>query len=272
MLKPNNTPSKLTLKYPPALNQILYGPPGTGKTFFTRAMAVKVADAQWYEEQYEELPWSEFHEAVKERYTELVDEGRIDFVTFHQSFSYEEFVEGIRAKEDSGSLSYRVEPGVFKKMCRKAENRSVGATSAGISDQAKVWKVSIDGTGGSKARNHCFDQNEMRIGWGYVGDLSDSGRDPKQIEHFKNEGSNNQNTMLAFAEEAEIGDVILCIASNTSVKAVGVVTGDYVYKKTPAPGTKDYNHCRPVNWLVRDVNIPFNGPEWWQKFHFKNLL
>lgn len=81
---------------PAALNQILYGPPGTGKTFFTCAMAVKVADAEWYEEQYGVLPWSEFHEAVKERYTELVDEGRIDFVTFHQSFSYEEFVEGTR--------------------------------------------------------------------------------------------------------------------------------------------------------------------------------
>ncbi|OED50716.1 hypothetical protein ACH42_00735 [Endozoicomonas sp. (ex Bugula neritina AB1)] len=60
-------------------------------------------------------------------------------------------------------------------------------------------------------------------------------------------------------------------ASNTSVKAVGVVTGDYVYKKTPAPGTKDYNHCRTVNWLVRDVNIPFKDLNGGKNFTLKTF-
>jgi len=56
---------------------------------------------------------------LKVRFDELVKEGRIDVVTFHQSFSYEDFVEGIRAESDvgSGQLRYEVVDGVFKRLC-----------------------------------------------------------------------------------------------------------------------------------------------------------
>lgn len=43
-------------------------------------------------------------------------------VTFHQSYGYEEFIEGLRAQTDeNGSLNYSVEPGTFLKLCRLAE-------------------------------------------------------------------------------------------------------------------------------------------------------
>jgi 5-methylcytosine-specific restriction protein B len=54
--------------------------------------------------------------------TEIIK--RYEFVTFHQSYGYEEFVEGIRpVMEDDvdGEVQYRIEPGIFKKICTRAE-------------------------------------------------------------------------------------------------------------------------------------------------------
>lgn len=47
---------------------------------------------------------------------------RFEFVTFHQSYSYEDFVEGIRPRVDetTGELSYEVVPGVFRRICQRA--------------------------------------------------------------------------------------------------------------------------------------------------------
>ncbi|MBO9497432.1 AAA family ATPase, partial [Thalassotalea sp. G20_0] len=142
-------------------------------------------------------------------------------------------------------------------MCRKAENRSVGAVSAGIGDQARVWKISIDGTGHSQTRDYCLKNGEMRIGWGHVGDLSQDDRSDDEIQAFDSEGSNNQNTLMAFAEDAQVGDLVLCISSRTSVQAVGVIESDYSYVDSSEPCGEGYNHRRSVNWLVQDVDIPF---------------
>jgi len=56
-----------------------------------------------------------------------IEQKRFEFVTFHQSFSYEDFIEGIKPEitetesaATSGQINYRVEPGIFKKMCRQA--------------------------------------------------------------------------------------------------------------------------------------------------------
>lgn len=100
------------------LNQILFGPAGTGKTYHTVNHALQIIDPDFYDAHKE----SEQRELLKQEFQKYVDNGQIQFVTFHQSFSYEDFVEGIRVKSVNNQLNYSVEPGIFKYICDQAEN------------------------------------------------------------------------------------------------------------------------------------------------------
>lgn len=91
-------------------NLILYGPPGTGKTYETVTKAVEIIDGQYGED----------YETTLKRYKELRNEGQIEFITFHQSYSYEEFVEGIKPITENGNVTYACSPGIFKHLCEKA--------------------------------------------------------------------------------------------------------------------------------------------------------
>lgn len=125
---------KHIMDYPEIVkNMILYGPPGTGKTYITATYAVLICG--WYT--LDTLK-NMNHSKIMEIYHELEQEGRIGFTTFHQSYGYEDFIEGIRPvldkektdaqnqseeqkSEKSGNLEYTMKPGVFKAFCEKAE-------------------------------------------------------------------------------------------------------------------------------------------------------
>ncbi len=97
-------------------NIILYGPPGTGKTYTTFQRCVEICDG---EENAENMS----DEEVRRRYGELVAGERVEFVTFHQSYGYEEFVEGLRPGEDSTGVGFRLVPtdGVLKRIAEHAK-------------------------------------------------------------------------------------------------------------------------------------------------------
>ena len=98
-----------------ALNTILYGPPGTGKTYSTIKKAVSIANPEFNLDL--ERP------ALKSEYERLVNEGQIVFTTFHQSLSYEDFIEGIKPLKpnaDDSFIKYDVLPGLFMKVCDDA--------------------------------------------------------------------------------------------------------------------------------------------------------
>jgi len=106
---PSKVSKETSMKQQP-LNQILYGPPGTGKTYNTINKALEIIDGK--------VPKN--RNDAKERYDELRELGQIEFITFHQSYGYEEFVEGIKADLDSGDIKYILEDGIFKKLVKKA--------------------------------------------------------------------------------------------------------------------------------------------------------
>ena len=124
-----------------SLNQILYGPPGTGKTYNTIERSVNAAEPT-FSPAVENT--SDLRVAYKDKYDKLVAEGRIRFVTFHQSYGYEEFVEGLSAKTEGDQLSYFEKDGVFKSICDDAKAFRV-AKSGQVSDSFDArWQVFSD--------------------------------------------------------------------------------------------------------------------------------
>ena len=100
-------------------NIILQGAPGVGKTYITASLALTICGV-------DDVDLSD-HKAVMKRYEELQQEGRIGFCTFHQSMDYEDFVEGIKPQlvaEDK--MIYKVEDGIFKILCNKAQEKKEG--------------------------------------------------------------------------------------------------------------------------------------------------
>jgi 5-methylcytosine-specific restriction protein B len=103
------------MKFP--LNQILYGAPGTGKTFKTKELAVEIITGNKVKDR----------EELTKVYDELKENNQINFTTFHQSISYEDFVEGIKPvmdNIDSSTIQYEIKKGIFKEMCSIAQEKN----------------------------------------------------------------------------------------------------------------------------------------------------
>ncbi|RAP74847.1 hypothetical protein DL346_19965 [Paenibacillus montanisoli] len=142
----NHIPRKevFSLEFPK--NQILYGPPGTGKTYNTVLYAVAICDKESLAN-LESLPYKQ----VLDRYEQLKKEGRIAFTTFHQSYGYEEFIEGIKPvikspNDDSMSdLRYVYADGVFKKFCEQVkeekDNEYTNLTDVPRTDVPRVFII-----------------------------------------------------------------------------------------------------------------------------------
>lgn len=249
---PVSTPRKDAAMANAPLNQILFGPPGTGKTYNTINHALAILDPEFLTQHQDGSDTA--RKALKARFDELVKAGRIDFVTFHQSFSYEDFVEGIRAQSNaSDQLEYKVESGVFKRLCDIARTSEVPVTT-GIRSKPRIWKISINGTADTATRRYCFDHNEARIGWGETGDLTS--QDIEQSDYYQSLGSNDRSTLNSLAQEMVPGDIVICIRSVEQIEAIGVVSGPYRFEQeVPSSIREDYQHVRPVNWLYTDVGL-----------------
>nr|WP_315213568.1 AAA family ATPase [uncultured Flavobacterium sp.] len=119
-----STTTKINMTKQP-LNQILYGPPGTGKTYATKELAVNIVSPIFIKELDTQLSSLDKRKVITKEYDRLFDLGQIVFTTFHQSMSYEDFIEGIKPETNDGEISYDVKKGIFRKLCIKAGEREI---------------------------------------------------------------------------------------------------------------------------------------------------
>lgn len=232
------------------LNTILYGPPGTGKTYHSVIYAVAIIENK-------ELAavLNEEYSAVLERFNEYRAKGRVEFTTFHQSYSYEEFIEGIKpaivSDDDSceaGEIQYSIKPGIFKRFCEKAQFTVAGATDYGIRDSPNIWKVSLFGTGENPIRTECLEHNHIRIGWG-----DEHGKtilDKADFSIVK-----GKRVLNAFLNRMQIGDVVLSCYNASTIDAIGVVSGEPEWDDT----FDKFNWLRKVKWIVKNIKENIMG-------------
>ena len=228
------------------LNTILYGPPGTGKTYNSVIYAVAIIENQKVADVAKED-----YDDVLIRYNAYKASGRITFTTFHQSYGYEEFIEGIKPvvvsdEEGDGKsdIQYAVTSGVFKNFCEKAvRSRSIShVADYGFNASPNIWKVSLGGTYENPTRTECLKNDHIRIGWDTYGkDITDE-------TDFSSEGG--KNPINAFINRMRIGDIVLSCYSATTIDAIGVVTGEYEWHDEYSY----YKRVRPVKWIVKDIN------------------
>jgi hypothetical protein len=237
-------------------NLIYYGPPGTGKTYKTAEKAVLLCDGKSPEGG---------RPALMTRYRELLAAQRINFVTFHQSYSYEDFVEGLRPDldEEGGSdakqgLRLSVQAGVFKAIAdRAAAGR--GATSTVPTDIEKhgAFKMSL-GRAASDDDAYLFQEategGYVLLGYGGDIDWSDdryakfSAILSKWQERDPAATGNNPNVTQIFTlrNEMKEGDFVIISDGNKRFRAIGTIDGPY---KFVGRERDTYHHQRKVKWL-----------------------
>lgn len=237
----NGGDEKETMKKEFDKNVIFYGPPGTGKTYTTAKRAVEICKT---ESEKELTDYSE----IMEKYNELKENNRIEFITFHQSYGYEEFIEGIKPivlNEDDESedesenkqelktnikiendIKYDVVDGIFKKFCDNARKAIIEThDNDDVSPEAIVWKVTVR----NNVIKDCFENSRVRIDW-----------------NFDDAGA------VGFVEEVKKGDIIITTdGSRTRINGIAVVTDDkgYTLDKEKRDTT-----TRNVKWLAKNID------------------
>ena len=237
-----------------AKNTILYGPPGTGKTYNTVVYAVAIIENKTVESIK-----SETYSTVFERYCGYKTNGLIEFTTFHQSYGYEEFIEGIKPildgeTDEQSDVKYTIEDGLFKAFCNKSSVPVAKKANQelGLNKTPTIWKVSLWSTGDNPTRTECLENGHIRIGW------DDYGAEITEDTDFSEQGG--KKVLNAFISRMKIGDIIFSCYSSTTIDAIGVVTGEYEW--CGEQYDDGLNRRRKVNWIVKGINediVDING-------------
>ena len=251
-----NNFSKIT--HMASLNTILYGPPGTGKTYHTINKAIEIVNPDF------DLK-NKTRQEIKAEYTRLEKAGHIEFCTFHQSMSYEDFIEGIKpVKPAAGDtyLKYEIKDGIMKRLAKQAAYVPEPQTKVfSISEQefakAQFYKMSL---GDSKDPaddaifQYCMDNGYLALGWGDNIDFTGKSESDitkmatnKEIDKY---GGQAVNYFIHYIKK---DNYVIISNGNQFLRAIGRVTGDYEYK---GDSPIRYYQFRKVEWLLKDVNIP----------------
>ena len=218
-------------------NVILQGAPGTGKTYRIPDLVVRLCEPEF-----------DANNATRKElmsvYDRLKEEKRVMFTTFHQSMDYEDWLEGLRPVLENDQVTYKIEPGIFKRLCTEAERPLSAKKDVNISDEAIVWKVSLSGTGDNPVRRDCMKNGYIRIGWdGY-------GENITEETDWSIHNGEGKTILNAFINTMKVGDIVMSCYSSRTIDAIGIVTGEYEWHDN----FEHYKRVRRVKWLVKDIN------------------
>lgn len=218
-------------------NIILQGAPGTGKTYRIPELVVRLCEPEF-----------DANNATRKElmsvYNRLKEEKRVMFTTFHQSMDYEDWLEGLRPVLENDQVTYKIESGIFKRLCTEAERPLSAKKDVNISDEAIVWKVSLSGTGDNPVRRDCMKNGYIRIGWdGY-------GENITEETDWSIHNREGKTILNAFINTMKVGDVVMSCYSSRTIDAIGIVTGEYEWHDN----FEHYKRVRRVKWLVKDIN------------------
>lgn len=218
-------------------NIILQGAPGTGKTYRIPELVVRLCEPEF-----------DANNATRKElmsvYDRLKEEKRVMFTTFHQSMDYEDWLEGLRPVLENDQVRYKIEPGIFKRLCTEAERPLSAKKDVNISDEAIVWKVSLSGTGDNPVRRDCMKNGYIRIGWdGYGENITDE-------TDWSIHNGEGKTILNAFINTMKVGDIVMRCYSSRTIDAIGIVTGEYEWHDN----FEHYKRVRRVKWLVKGIN------------------
>jgi hypothetical protein len=263
-----NTPTNQEMPDLNSPNLILFGPPGTGKTYHTVNEAVNIINPKFYDQHKE----AESRKALRDEFNRLLiknwedPKGQIAFCTFHQSFAYEDFVEGIKPEPKNGQVFFDIKHGIFKRICELAESNysAIKVIKEGkltwsekYYKKAAFFKMSLgDATKESdnEIYNYCKEHQFISIGSGGNNDFR--GLSENQIkDKCENLNCNKSEAIQLnyFIHKLKKNDYVLVSFGNTYLRAIGKIVGDYEYMED---SPIRYNHFRKVEWVFVDEKIP----------------
>lgn len=240
-------------------NLILYGPPGTSKTYSVVDRCLEIIDAKKYLKLVND---PESRQEAEKAFDELCANNRIVFATFHQSYSYEDFIEGFRPVPDStgnGTLHFDPMPGVFRSLCERARRVSGQSRKFDIPKGQRFRKMSLGDTQGGEEDvfDYCVKEGRVALGWGGPVDYSKA-ESRKEIQDLYEQG--NDETP-GFGAEAiarlkltvQNGDLVVISDGNMKARAIARITGDYFYDPD---SPIEYSHFRNAEWLYTGESVP----------------
>ncbi|ETT45424.1 hypothetical protein BSK66_10110 [Paenibacillus odorifer] len=235
------------------INKILYGPPGTGKTYNVIYEALSILDPGI---DSDIITNPHLRDEAVALFNQYVNSNHVMFCTFHQSFSYEEFVEGIRFSDEK--KQYEVQDGIFKRLCNAARATSSELREAYNFDpeQTRFFKMSLGNTGNSdedEVYDYCISNNVIALGWGENVDFSECHNKQaiRDLYVFQLPDQNPYGAEFAerFKHWMRIGDIVVISHGNKKVRAIGKITSEYNYR---ADSPIAYHQFRGVQWLYEN--------------------
>ncbi|MCZ6156555.1 AAA family ATPase [Campylobacter ureolyticus] len=244
----NKEKLKMTIQ---PLNQILYGPPGTGKTYNTIKKAIEIIEGN--------IDNNEDRDELKKRFDNYIENGQIKFITFHQNYSYEEFIEGLKAESDeNNNIKYEIKDGVFKDICEKAKNIKIESKKNYLFNSSpNIWKMSLGNSQLEKENyvfDYCIKNSVVLLGFGENKDFSDCNDERSISKKLNIENGYPIKAIDIFKNKMQKGDLVLISYGNLKLRAIARVVGEY--KLIDDDSLDSFVQAREVEWLLIP-NEPF---------------